>query len=84
MSWADSLDANNGYITLVVFEFNGTSDGNSNEELNLLRLCVSGLMVVPLMGRPTINIYFKSHLKIFRIMIKFKVQAIYVALNYLT
>lgn len=33
----DSLDANDAYIRLIVFEFNGTSDGNSNEELSLLR-----------------------------------------------
>jgi len=55
MSWADPLDADN-YITFV-FEFNGISDGNSNEELNLLR--VSGLMVV-LVEWPTINIHYSS------------------------
>lgn len=57
MSRVDSLDNNDDYVTLVVFEFNGISDGNSNEELSLLRLCTSGLVVVPLMGRPTINMY---------------------------
>lgn len=82
MSWVDSLDVNDDYIMLVVFEFNGTSDGNSDEELSLLR--VSGLMVVPLMGRPAINIYYSIlHFKVYielwlnlldRIMIK--VQAI--------
>lgn len=53
--WTNSLDANDAYVMLVVFEFNGISDGNSNEELSLLCLCVSGLVIIPLVGRPTIN-----------------------------
>lgn len=65
--WVDSLDANDAYIRLVVFEFNGISDGNSNEELSLLRLCASDLVVVPLIGRPTINMYY-SHFKIYGII----------------
>lgn len=64
MSCVDSLDADDDYITLVVFEFNGISDGNSNEELSLLRLRTSGLVAVPLMGRPTINMYYSVSFQI--------------------
>lgn len=64
MSCVDSLDANDDYITLVVFEFNGISDDNSNEELSLLRLCTSGLVAAPLVGRPTINMYYSVSFQI--------------------
>lgn len=73
---ADSIDINNAYIILVVFEFNGISDDNSNEELSLLyvRLSSSGLVVVPLTGRPTINtIYYSILISIYGIIIIFKV-----------